>query len=129
MPLYPFVISVLCCDVVSLTLAYEDETSVMTSTCDCGTQAGNLDAFLYQVCCTLCAPLPHSCLQVYYDAKGNKLWGQRAYIKYKQEKGEPLTRGGGSSASKRKASTASGSGTGRKRKSSGGGGGTKRSRK
>lgn len=32
---------------------------------------------------------------MYYDANGNKLWGQRAYVVYKREKGELGTTGGG----------------------------------
>lgn len=33
---------------------------------------------------------------MYYDKKGTKLWGQRAYVQYKKDRGElGATKGGG----------------------------------
>lgn len=65
--------------------------------------------------------------QVYIDANGNRLWGQRGYLQYRKEKGEPLSgpcaRAGGGV---RKRS----GGSGRKRKVGGRkAGGAKRARK
>lgn len=56
---------------------------------------------------------------MYYDARGNKLWGQRAYVTYKRETGKVGVASGG--VAKRASKKGGG---GRKRK-----GGGKRARK
>jgi hypothetical protein len=55
-------------------------------------------------------------MQVYVDAKGNTLYGQRAYMASKRDKGEPLNAARGS----RKRKGGSSSGGVRKRRSGSG---------
>lgn len=55
-------------------------------------------------------------MQVYVDAKGNTLYGQRAYVAYKRDKGDLGTASGGVQKKKRRKA----GGGARRRKASGG---------